>query len=65
VERRREPSNIVIKILRYKPEVGGLEIRWGEWFLSTYIIVRFEVFTAATMKIGVFLNVTPCGSCKN
>jgi hypothetical protein len=27
--------------------------------------VRFEVFTAVTMKNGVFLVVTPCGSCKN
>jgi hypothetical protein len=27
--------------------------------------VRFEVFTAVTMKNGVFLDVTPCGSCKN
>jgi hypothetical protein len=27
--------------------------------------VRFEVFTAVTMKKGVFLDVMPCGSCKN
>jgi hypothetical protein len=27
--------------------------------------VRSEVFTAVTMKNGVFWNVTPCGSCKN
>jgi hypothetical protein len=27
--------------------------------------VRFEVFTAVTMKSGAFLDVTPCGSCKN
>jgi hypothetical protein len=27
--------------------------------------VRFEVFTAVTMKNGVFWVVTPCGSCKN
>jgi hypothetical protein len=26
--------------------------------------VRFEVFTAVTMKNGVFWDVTPCGSCK-
>jgi hypothetical protein len=26
---------------------------------------RFEVFTAATVKNGVFWDVTPCGSCKN
>jgi hypothetical protein len=27
--------------------------------------VRFEVFTAVTMKNDVFWVVTPCGSCKN
>jgi hypothetical protein len=27
--------------------------------------VRFEVFTALTMKNGVFWDVTPCGSCEN
>jgi hypothetical protein len=27
--------------------------------------VRFEVFTAVTMKNGVFWDVTPRGSCKN
>jgi hypothetical protein len=29
------------------------------------IHVRFEGFTAVTMKNGVFWDVTPCGSCKN
>jgi hypothetical protein len=43
----------------------------GEVFLrSTFYSlvtanVRFEVFTAVTMKNGVFCDVTPCGSCKN
>jgi heterodisulfide reductase subunit C len=27
--------------------------------------VRFEVFTAVTMKNGVLWDVTTCGSCKN
>jgi hypothetical protein len=27
--------------------------------------VRFEIFTAVTMKNGVFWDVTPCGSYKN
>jgi hypothetical protein len=27
--------------------------------------VRFEVFTAVTMKNAVFWDVTPCGSCVN
>jgi hypothetical protein len=30
-----------------------------------FTYVRFEVFTAVTMKNGVFWDVTPCGSCKN
>jgi hypothetical protein len=29
------------------------------------IIVRFEVFTAVTMKNAVFWDVTPCGSSKS
>jgi hypothetical protein len=27
--------------------------------------VRFEIFTVVTMKNAIFLDVTPCGSCKN
>jgi hypothetical protein len=27
-------------------------------------VERFEIFTAVTMKNGVFWDVTPCGSCK-
>jgi hypothetical protein len=40
-------------------------------FKGSYILqeklayVRFEVFTAVTMKNGVFWDVMPCGSCKN
>jgi hypothetical protein len=34
-------------------------------FQMPSVYVRFEVFTAVTMKNGVFWNVTPCGSCKN
>jgi hypothetical protein len=33
------------------------------WML--YSDVRFEVFTAVTMKNAVFWDVTPCGSCNN
>jgi hypothetical protein len=32
---------------------------------NTNIHVRFEVFTAVTMKKGAFWDVTPCGSSKN
>jgi hypothetical protein len=31
----------------------------------TVFFIRFEIFTAVTMKKGVFWDVTPCGSCKN
>jgi hypothetical protein len=33
--------------------------------VTKFHFVRFEVFTAVTMKNGVFGDVTPCGSCKN
>jgi hypothetical protein len=33
------------------------------WTIFNY--VRFEVFTAVTMKNGVFWDVMLCGSCKN
>jgi hypothetical protein len=33
--------------------------------MDLYYNVRFEVFTAVTMKNGVFWDVTPSGSCKN
>jgi hypothetical protein len=32
---------------------------------TTTSSVRLEVFTAVTMKNGVFWDVRPCGSCKN
>jgi hypothetical protein len=35
------------------------------WILMERLGVRFEVFTAVTMKNGVFWDVTPCVSCKN
>jgi hypothetical protein len=33
--------------------------------MSKYNYVRFEVFTAVTMKNDVSWGVTPCGFCKN
>jgi hypothetical protein len=33
--------------------------------VNASFVVRFEVFTAVTMKNGVFWVVTPCGSCKS
>jgi hypothetical protein len=32
--------------------------------INFFRLVRFEVFTAVTMKNGVFRDVTPCGPCK-
>jgi hypothetical protein len=37
----------------------------GSGVLSKIEFVRFEVFTAVTMRNGVFWNVTQCGSGKN
>jgi hypothetical protein len=34
-------------------------------YLDSWGVVRFEVFTALTMKNGVFWDVTPSHSCKN
>jgi hypothetical protein len=36
-----------------------------EFFSNKCLPVRFEVFTAVTMKNAVFCDVTPSGSCKN
>jgi hypothetical protein len=36
---------------------------YESWLTNTGWCVRFEGFTAVTMKNGVFLDVTPCGSC--
>jgi hypothetical protein len=35
------------------------------FYKSKMMYVRSEVFTAVTMKNGVFWDVTPRGSCKN
>jgi hypothetical protein len=42
---------------------GSLPLRIGS--ATNKLCGRFEVFTAVTMKNGVFWVVTPCGSCKN
>jgi hypothetical protein len=44
-------------------EVGGTcGTNGGE---EECVYIRFEIFTAVTMKNGVIWDVTPCGSCKN
>jgi hypothetical protein len=45
------------------PFVNSVSTKEAECNLITN--ERFEVFTAVTMKNGVFWDVTPCGSCKN
>jgi hypothetical protein len=32
--------------------------------ISFYVLLRFEIFTAVTMKNAVFWDATPCGSCR-
>jgi hypothetical protein len=32
-------GSVVVKALWYKPEGRGFETRWGEWFLSIYLIL--------------------------
>jgi hypothetical protein len=47
-------------------ETTVLPVLWVLVFQEKhFIFVRFEVFTAVTMKNGVFWDVTPYGSCKN
>jgi hypothetical protein len=36
-------GSVVVKILCYKPEGRGYEIRWGEWMFSTYLILLVEL----------------------
>jgi hypothetical protein len=72
-----ETSVLTTATRRHIPEEGILQA--GIWFShsspplrlfisafqNTFQFVRFEVFTAVTMKNGVFWDVTPCSSCKN
>jgi hypothetical protein len=32
-------GSVVVKALCYKPEGRGFETQWGEWFLSSYLIL--------------------------
>jgi hypothetical protein len=41
----------VVKALRCKPEGRGFETRWGEWFLSIYLILL------AALGLGELLSV--------
>jgi hypothetical protein len=48
-------------MLPFFPELHALSY----YFENFSAHVRFEAFTAVTMKNGVFWDVKPCGSCKN
>jgi hypothetical protein len=60
--------NICIYYARVKtvlrPEFRNKIYSTEDWFRLPFYL-RFEVFTAVTMKNGVLWDVTPCGSCKN
>jgi hypothetical protein len=51
----------------YKFVNSSTSMSYRYFFLRKLCVfcVRFEVFTAVTMKNDVLLDVTPCGSCKN
>jgi hypothetical protein len=58
------------RLNKFRAPVKATMIDRGKYITSVtgnklWEIVRFEVFTAVTMKNGVFWDVTPCGSCKN
>jgi hypothetical protein len=37
----------------------------SDYMEANYVMVKFEVFTAVTMKNAVSWDVPPCGCCKN
>jgi hypothetical protein len=49
----------VIKVIK------AVEVFGSEYVQMYILFVRFEVFTAVSMKNGVFWDITPCGYCKN
>jgi hypothetical protein len=49
------------KKIRQQIFIDGTQVPYA----NTAKYVKFEVFTAVTMKNGVFWDVTPCGYCKN
>jgi hypothetical protein len=55
----------VERVLDYKNVEKEPDLESAPGKRTCNCIVRFEIFTAVTMKNGVFFDVTPCGSCKN
>jgi hypothetical protein len=70
-------SSVSLKLCKLKTEINVLygvhEVQidcqcsiYGSIYIRTAReFVRFEVFTAVTMKNGVFWDIKPCGCCKN
>jgi hypothetical protein len=53
-----------VGVITRRTDGKGIQHIWKGW--DRYkCCIRFEVFTAVTMKNGVFWDVTPCGSCNN
>jgi hypothetical protein len=51
----------ILSVVHYRQNILICTESFSVWKLY----VRFEVFTAVTMKNAVFWNVMPCGSCEN
>jgi hypothetical protein len=71
-----EPEELYKNFLKPKIKVGNEFVTQGRNkdqvsitnalpTILNIIFLRFEVFTAATMKSVIFWDVTPCGSYKN
>jgi hypothetical protein len=67
----KAPKPIKYQLLRNETSITlfyyflKFEVNTNLKFTQAYAYVCFEVFTAVTMKNGVFGNVTPCFSCNN
>jgi hypothetical protein len=61
-----EPSASIIRVTSNRRTLRRFTktvfLRSVRRLLVTANVLRFEVFTAVTMKNGVFLDVMPCGS---
>jgi hypothetical protein len=49
----------------YTSEACSTDVTNDSHLFEQKYCLRFEVFTAVTMKNAVFWDVRPCGSCKN
>jgi hypothetical protein len=55
---------LLVLSLRQKHFIYAVS-HYAIFYRNTNHLVRFEVFTAVTMKNSIFLDVMQCGSCKN